>query len=65
MKKKIFVAVILSAFVSSILTVAAICLVLGIDGKSAINLGRLLSAMNFIEAEYVHEVEKDNLIDGQ
>ena len=64
MKKKIFVAVILSAFVSSILTVAAICLVLGIDGKSAINLGRLLSAMNFIEAEYVHEVEKDKLIDG-
>ena len=64
MKKKIFVAVILSAFVSSILTVAAICFLLGIDGKSAINLCQLLSAMNFIESEYVHEVEKDKLIDG-
>ena len=64
MKKKIFLAVILSAFVGSILTVAVICFLLGIDGKSAINLGRLFSAMNFIESQYVHEVEKDKLIDG-
>ena len=64
MKKKIFLAVILTALVTSALTVAAICLIFGIDGKSAINLGRLLSAMNFIESQYVHEVEKDKLIDG-
>ena len=64
MKKKIFLAVILTALVTSALTIAAICLIFGIDGKSAINLGRLLSAMNFIESQYVHEVEKDKLIDG-
>ena len=64
MKKKIFLAVILTAFITSALTVAAFCLIFGIDGKSALNLGRFLSAMNFIESQYVNEVEKDKLIDG-
>ena len=64
MKKKIFFTVILSAFIGSLLTVAAICFLLRLDGKSAVNLGRFFSAMNFIESEYVDEVDKDKLIDG-
>ena len=62
--KKIFAVVLVTALVSSALTVAVLCFVLNLDSKSAINLGRLLSAMNFIELQYVQDVDKDKLIDG-
>ena len=64
MKKKIFFIVLLTAFISSTLTIAGLCFIFNLDAKGAINLGRLLSAMNFIEAQYVQEVEKDQLIGG-
>lgn len=64
MKKKFFLIVLLTAFISSTLTIAGLCFIFNLDAKGAINLGRLLSAMNFIEAQYVQEVEKDQLIGG-
>ena len=64
MKKKIFFGILVTAIISSILTVTAICMLFNIDAKSAVNLGRLLSAMRFIEAQYVNDVDKDKLIGG-
>lgn len=64
MKTKIFFIVLLTAFVSSALTITGICMLFNIDINGAINLGRLLSAMRFIEAQYVQEVDKDTLIGG-
>ena len=64
MKKKFLFVVIFTAFVSSALTIAGLCFIFNIDAKGAVNLGRLLSAMNFIESQYVQEVEKDQLIGG-
>ena len=64
MKKKIFAGVLAVALISSFLTVAGLCFVLRIDAKSALNLSRLIGAMNFIESQYVEEVDKDKLIDG-
>ena len=64
MKKKFFFVVLLTAFISSTLTIAGLCFIFNLDAKGAINLGRLLSAMNFIETQYVQEVEKDQLIGG-
>lgn len=64
MKKKIFFGILVTAIISSILTVTAICMLFNIDAKSAVNLGRLLSAMRFIEAQYINDVDKDKLIGG-
>lgn len=64
MKKKLFVVVLLTAFISSALTIAGLCFIFNLDAKGALNLGRLLSAMSFIESQYVQEVEKDTLIGG-
>ena len=64
MKKKIFVAVILTAFISAALTIAGICMLFHIDANGAINLGRLISAMRFIEDQYVNAVDRDKLVDG-
>ena len=62
--KKILLCVLVVAVFSSMLTVAGICLLFGVDSSSAANLGRLFSAMRFIETHYVQEVERDKLIDG-
>ena len=64
MKKKIILGILIVAFISSALTIAGLCLIFRIDTQSAINLGRLLSAMHFIEAQYVQDVDKDKLIGG-
>ena len=64
MKKKIFLGIIVTAILSSFLTVSGLCIILQLDAKNLLNLGRLIGAMNFIETHYVQEVEKDKLIDG-
>ena len=64
MKKKIFFGVLITAVISSILTITAICMLFNIDAKSAVNLGRLFAAMRFIEDQYVQDVDKDKLIGG-
>ena len=63
MKKRIFF-ILLTAFISSALTIMGICMLFNIDAQGAINLGRLLSAMRLIEAQYVQDVDKDKLIGG-
>ena len=62
--KRIIFCVLAIAILSSVLTITGICLLLGVDSSSAANLGRLFSAMRFIETHYVQEVERDKLIDG-
>lgn len=64
MKKKIFLGIIVTAFISSFLTISGLCILLQLDVKNLLNLGRFIGAMNFIENHYVQEVEKDKLIDG-
>ena len=64
MKKKIFLGIIVTAILSSFLTISGLCIILQLDAKNLLNLGRLIGAMNFIETHYVQEVEKDKLIDG-
>ena len=64
MKKKFVFFALLIAMVSSLLTVAGICFLFGVDSKGAFNIGRLFSAMYFIETHYVQNVERDKLIDG-
>lgn len=64
MNKKIILGVISCAVISSIMTIAGLCILLGLDSKSFVNVGRLIGAMNFIESHYVQEVDKEKLIDG-
>ena len=64
MNKKIILGVIGCAVISSMMTIAGLCILLGLDSKSFVNVGRLIGAMNFIESHYVQEVDKDKLIDG-
>lgn len=64
MKKKIFFGVIVTAIISSILTLGGLCLIFGLNAKSFLNLGRFIGAMNFISSHYVNEVDKNILIDG-
>ena len=64
MSKKLIVGVIIIALISSLGTIFGICFALRIDAKSAVNLSRLITAMNFIELQYVNEVEQNKLIDG-
>ena len=64
MKKKIFAGMIIVSLMSAGLTLIGICWLFNLDAKSALNVGRLFCAMNFIENHYVQEVEKNKLIDG-
>ena len=64
MNKKTIITIVISALVSSVMTVAGICILLNLDGKGLLNLGRLIGAMNFIESHYVQEVDKNTLVDG-
>ena len=64
MKKKIILTAVLVGLLSSALTLGLICFVLGINSKSALDLGRFFVALRFIESHYVQEVERGKLIDG-
>ena len=63
-KNKIFVYIILTALVSSILTITGICLLLELNAGRAANLARLFCAMHFIEDHYVDSVDYTKMIDG-
>lgn len=62
--KRFFTIIIPVALVSSLLTVMLICFLLGINSKSALDMGRFFVALRFIEGHYVEEVERGKLIDG-
>ncbi len=63
-RKHFFITIILVALVSSALTVGLVCFLLGVNSKSALDLGRFFVALRFIERHYVQEVERGKLIDG-
>ena len=63
-RKHFFLTMILVALVGSVLTMGLICFLLGINSKSALDLGRFFVALRFIEKHYVQEVERGKLIDG-
>lgn len=64
MNKKTILGIILIALISSIGTIVGLCVALSFDSKTAGNLTRLISAMRFIESQYVQDVDEDKLIDG-
>lgn len=63
-KKKIILYVLLTALLSSVLTIAGICFMLELNAGRAANLARLLSAMHFIEQNYIENVDYTKMIDG-
>ena len=63
-KKKLLVSIILTAFISSVLTIAGICFLLELNVGRATNLARLFCAMRFIEGHYVDSVDYTKMIDG-
>ena len=63
-KKKIILYVVLTALLSSVLTIAGICCMLELNAGRAANLARLLSAMHFIEQNYIETVDYTKMIDG-
>ena len=63
-KKKLFASIVLTAFISSIITIAGICFLLELNVGRAANLVRLFCAMHFIEDNYVDNVDYTKMIDG-
>ena len=63
-KKKVLIYIMLTAFVSSIITIVGICFVLDLNAGRATNLARLFCAMHFIEDHYVDSVDYTKMIDG-
>ena len=64
MKKKFFGGIILTALISAALTLFLVCVLLGLNSKNALDLGRFFVALRFIEGNYVQEVDRRTLIDG-
>ena len=64
MKKRLFLIVIMTAMISSLLTIAGISMLFNLDINGAVNIGRLLTAKMIIEKQYVKEVDGDKLIGG-
>lgn len=65
MFKKKFVIALLSALLSSLLTLCAVCFILDLNSsKNAFEVGRFFAALRFIENNYVQEVERSQLIEG-
>lgn len=63
-KKKIIIGILVTAMLSSCLTVAGLCFALGINFKQAGDIARFFGVKHFIEARYVNEVDDSQLMDG-
>lgn len=63
-KKKLFVCIMLTALISSVITIIGICFLLELNVGRATNLARLFCAMHFIEDHYVNSVDYTKMIDG-
>lgn len=63
-KKKTFLTILASALTASVLTLAGLWLLLGLDHYKISETMRLLGAMRFIEMNYVDQVDDTKLIDG-
>ncbi len=64
MTKKIFAGLVAAFIAGAFLSFVFICMIFKIDASGAANIGRLLGAMNFIESNYVEEVDRDKLFFG-
>ena len=63
-KKKIIIGILVTALLSSCLTIAGLCFALGINFKQAGDIARFFGVKHFIEARYVNEVDDSQLMDG-
>ncbi|WP_288618922.1 S41 family peptidase [Mitsuokella multacida] len=63
-KKKIIIGVLLTAVLSSFLTIAGLCFAFGIHGNEVADIVRFLGVKRFIEARYVSDVNETKLMDG-
>ena len=63
-KKKIIIGVLLTAVLSSFLTIAGLCFAFGIHGNEVADIVRFLGVKRFIEARYVSDVIETKLMDG-
>ncbi len=63
-KKKIIIGVLLTAVLSSFLTIAGLCFAFGIHSNEVADIVRFLGVKRFIEARYVSDVNETKLMDG-
>lgn len=63
-KKKIALVVVITAVISSLLTMAAWVAVLGLDKYKTLDLVRFFGTMRLIESRYVDSVDDSKLLDG-
>ncbi len=64
MNKKNLCILLAGMILSSFLTIAGICMLLGLNGERVGHFARLFGAMQFIETKYVDEVDDKKLFDG-
>ena len=63
-KKKIIIGVLLTAVLSSFLTIAGLCFAFCIHSNEVADIVRFLGVKRFIEARYVSDVNETKLMDG-
>lgn len=63
-KKKLILVIIITAVLSSLLTLTGLYYALGLDTHKLSNNLRFLGALRFIETQYVDQVDDTKLIDG-
>ncbi len=63
-KKKIIIGVLLTAVLSSFLTIAGLCFAFGIHSNEVADIVRFFGVKRFIEARYVSDVNETKLMDG-
>ena len=63
-KKKVVLGVIATAVLSSMMTIAGLWALLGLNEQKIVDGARFLGALRFIESQYVGDVDSSKLIDG-
>ena len=63
-KKKIVLGVVVTAVISSILTLVGLSLLLGLNGSRAVDMARFIGVKRLIETRYVNAVDSTQLMDG-
>ena len=63
-KKKLFLTIALTAVLSAVLTIGAICATLGLNAAKAADMARFFGVMRLIEMRYVTPPDDGALIDG-
>ena len=63
-KKKIALGVVVTAIISSILTLVGLSLLLGLNSSTAVDMARFIGVKRLIETRYVNDVDSTQLMDG-